>query len=507
MGAVPDYIKVGLESIYQNAQSITLTSDDHLSVGYYDAYGFGQIGTLNSRVVSISKANEVYYDTGSIYYSFQAAAEAANMNGGIPVYIEQGLFGVYTLTNTGSMSSVTLSDTCYVAKDTLGTPLLIFNKGANELVFRGYDSATGLNLIGVGNSKKYRGAIGIGGTSGITPYNILSIEEYLYGVVPCEMSPTWPEEALKAQAVAARSIAIYQYNRYISSGYNVVDTTTTQMYGGYNKEDPRTTAAVDATRKQTVQYNGAVAEAVYFSTSGGYTEAAANVWGTDIGYLVGVIDNFETEPAQGEWTRTITLDDLNACLMAQGINIGKAQGVQIVSRTKSGRVQEMSILGSNGNYSMSMEKIRTFFGGSSEGSLKSRLFSFNGVITPGTGNMGGVTNGQTTYKVLSANGLADLNLDGVHTYATNGSVTQVVGASAAMQSATDSVNGINSAGNGTMSSVSLAQTETIWGDFTIYGKGYGHGVGMSQSGAKGMAKAGFNYIDILKYYYTGVSVG
>ena len=502
MGAVPTTIKVGLESVYKNVQSISLTSDTPISIGYYDSYGFNQIGNLESNQLSISKASSIYYDTGQIYYSYQTAYEAAKTCAGIPVYVDQGIFAVYTITPSGN--SVSASSTRYVVKDSTGNEIFIFNRGSKEIVFRGYDTASGLNLTGVGTQKKYRGAIGIGGTTGITPYNILSIEEYLYGVVPGEMSPSWPQEALKAQAVAARSIAIYQYNRYTSAGYNVSDTTATQVYGGYTKEDARTTAAVDATKGQTIQYNGTVAEALYFSTSGGYTESAVNVWGSPISYLVGVSDSYETEPAQADWTRTISLDDLDRCLAAQGANIGKAQGVEIVSRTPSGRVQEMRILGTNGNYHLSLEKIRTFFASTSGGSLKSRLFSLSGpvAVTPPSTNTSGA--GVSNVTVLSANGTAVVGLGNGTSFATNGQVTQVVGNSNNVQSATESLQ-LTAQAN-TNNNNQYAQSEIIRGDFTIYGKGFGHGVGMSQSGAKGMAQAGYDYVSILKHYYTGVTV-
>ena len=123
------------------------------------------------------------------------------------------------------------------------------------------------------------------------------------------------------------------------------------------KEDSRTTQAVDATKGETVRYNGKVADALYFSTSGGYTESAVNVWGNPVGYLVGIEDIYETEPAQPAWTRTITLSELDKCLANKGANIGSAQGVQIVSRTSSGRVQEMCILGTVGTYNLKLENM------------------------------------------------------------------------------------------------------------------------------------------------------
>lgn len=199
-GSEQKMIKVGLESVYKNASSISLSSDRNIEVGYLDEKGFKRLETLSSSNITITRNK----------------------------------------------------DNTYCVRNDLGQKLLTYDD--NDLVFRGYDNESGLNLTTVGKNKKYRGAIGMGGTTGITPYNLILMEEYLYGVVPNEMVPSWPEEALKAQAVAARTIAKYQYNRFIKSGYNVVDTTTTQAYGGYNKEHPRTTAAVDATKGECVYY-------------------------------------------------------------------------------------------------------------------------------------------------------------------------------------------------------------------------------------------------------------
>ena len=493
LGSEQTMIKVGLESIYKNAASISLASDTLMEIGYLDEFGFIPIGTLESSEITISKSNAIFYELGGSYSTYQEAYEVAKSIGGIPVYVDLNLFKVYALQPIGSM--VLESVPTYLVSDAYGGPLLLFQQGNMQLGFRGYDFSTGLNLTKVGTTKKYRGAIGIGGTTGITPYNLLPIEEYLYGVVPNEMVPSWPIEALKAQAVAARSIAIYQYNRYIASGYNVVDTTATQAYGGYNKEDSRTTEAVDITKGQTVRYKGKVAEALYFSTSGGYTESAENVWGYPIDYLVGVEDSFETEPEQGEWIRTITLDEINQCLASKQVDIGMAQGVQVLSRTSSGRVNEMNIIGTKGNYTLTRENIRTFFSGTKEGSLKSRLFNLVGATNSGE---------QTPQmvSVLSASGLVDMPAQDM--IVTNGQLTEpILGNSVTIESA-DGIFELPFIDND--SSGNTATCETIMGDMTIIGKGYGHGVGMSQSGAKGMAKLGFSYEEIVKYYYKGISV-
>lgn len=439
LGSQHTMIKVGLESIYKNASSISLSSDKNIEVGYLDENGFRKLETLSSSNITITK-NE---------------------------------------------------DSTYCVRNKEGQKLLTYDD--DDLVFRGYDNKSGLNLITVGENKKYRGAIGIGGTTGITPYNLISIEEYLYGVVPNEMIPSWPEEALKAQAVAARTIAHYQYNRFIQSGYNVVDTTTSQAYGGYNKEHPRTTAAVDATKGEIVYYKDKIAETLYFSTSGGYTESAENVWGSDIPYLVSQIDTYETEPEQADWTRLITLEEIDRCLGQAGAHIGKAKGIEILSRTPSGRVKEMNIIGTEGLYPLTLEKVRTFFSATQNGSLKSRLFEIQDAVTDRTDVP--TTN---TVTLLSASGLQNKTASSL--YVTNGQeLIEVSPNKLWIQTAT------------TLSqlqrqNVVIPIKEIVYGDVTIKGKGFGHGVGMSQSGAKGMANAGFDYKSILTHYYKGVTI-
>src|SRR5574341_1706522 len=101
-------------------------------------------------------------------------------------------------------------------------------------------------LVGI---RPYRGTIELRRTAAgrLTVINELDLEEYLYGVLKMEVDPAWPPEALKAQAVAARTLALYSLNRYASEGYDVRATTDTQVYGGVGAEDPRTTAAVNET--------------------------------------------------------------------------------------------------------------------------------------------------------------------------------------------------------------------------------------------------------------------
>ncbi len=427
-----ELIKVGLISVYQNVEAVKLSSVSGIMVGYYTTQGFDKIGTLPANSIKVKKAKGKYSDLGMTFTTYQEAKDAANSQNAVVAYVQKDTYKLY---KKGSSNTADISK-MYVVLDEAGKEIFLFNKlnsYESALVFRGGDG-----LTTVGSSKKYRGAIGIVGERNITPYNVIPFEEYLYGVVPAEMQSEWPMESLKAQAVASRSLAAYQCEKNSSKEYHIGDTTSTQVYGGYSKEDERTNEAVDATAGEVVLYQGKVVEAFYHSTSGGTTENAKYVWGSTIPYTTGTEDTYETEPERAPWTKKVRFSDIQKCLSAQGVNIGSVTAVKIVSRTNSGRVEKLTIQGTRGSHTLTKEKIRFFFSSANCGSLPSRLFSFN--------------------KSIHTNGISGL------------------------------------------------KAETVTGDFTIYGKGNGHGVGMSQSGAKGMAKAGFSYKDILNHYFNGITI-
>ncbi len=496
--SVPTHIKVGLVASYKNQSQFTLSSDENIEIGYFNDRGFNKQGQLSSSSVVIKAATNTFYDLGLVFNTYSSAKEAADLYGGTVVvaYTQGGQFGLYSLTNANGGSVATNASLVEVYDANASLLLVTVKKG--DLVFRGYSIEAGMYLTKMGNGNWYRGAIGIAGDSGLTPYNVILLEEYLYGVVPKEMSASWPKEALKAQAVAARSIASYQYNRYLSSGYNVVDTTSTQAYGGYNAEKEATNRAVDETYGQVIRYNGDLAEAVYFSTSGGVTEAAKDVWGSDVPYLQAVKDIYEVQPAQAPWTRNISLADISTCLEKKGIHIGSITGVAITDRSASGRVKELVILGTADSYAVSKDAIRSFFSGTSEGSLKSNYFSFYAPVS--SSNLGNTT-GNSNIMVLSSSGIQSVGAGDL--VAKSQVSTSFLPSNVAVQSATG-VTYVNM--QGVQQGNTSLGTESVTGNFTIYGAGYGHGVGMSQSGAKGMANAGFTYDEILKYYYKGVTV-
>ncbi|HXY80599.1 MAG TPA: SpoIID/LytB domain-containing protein [Gaiellaceae bacterium] len=150
-------------------------------------------------------------------------------------------------------------------------------------------------------ARPYRGKIQVdlvGGT--LRAVDIVGLEQYLYGVVPAEMSSTWAPEALKAQAVAARSYALA--TRLVGAPYDEYADARSQLYLGLSAESPATTAAVDATRHQVLLFAGKVATTYFFSSSGGETASIADAWGVPpLPYLVSVPDPYDVISPFHDW--------------------------------------------------------------------------------------------------------------------------------------------------------------------------------------------------------------
>lgn len=151
------------------------------------------------------------------------------------------------------------------------------------------------------NGREYRGELVVHASGGrLSAVNHLSLERYLYGVVPDEMPPSWHPEALKAQAVAARSYAVV--SRKTSGIFDLYADTRSQVYNGVPAEDGRATAAIDATRGQVVRHNGSVAWTFFHSTSGGRTANIEHVWNTTARpYLVSVSDPHDDLSPYHNW--------------------------------------------------------------------------------------------------------------------------------------------------------------------------------------------------------------
>ncbi|HHT63852.1 MAG: SpoIID/LytB domain-containing protein [Bacillota bacterium] len=354
------------------------------------------------------------------------------------------------------------------------------------------------------NNTLYRDGITLNIDSGsILVVNDIDIEHYLYGVVGQEIGYTAPEEALKAQAVVSRTFALYHKGRNLK--YDIGKDTSAQLYGGYSAEQningQKVIDAVDDTRGKVIFYHNnetgksEIIQAVFHSNAGGYTENSENVWNEALPYLRAVPSKedkiaetyfYETGEAWSascyRWEKSFTLAQIHEAIQnynlkaSTPIRIGEFKSINLyrvnrdgVTPTLSGRVTRMELVGSAGTANIYRDNIRSVFG------LKSTKFD---IVTKG-GSQWAVRGGDG--KVSSVENLDSLSvIDGeLNLVRLNNSeeMCQVIGESGKSK-LTGDISGI-----------------------TFIGQGYGHGVGMSQWGARGMAQKGYDYKEIIDHYY------
>jgi len=324
------------------------------------------------------------------------------------------------------------------------------------------------------NGKRYRGTMEFTRftDSDLTLVNTLAIEPYLYGVVPSEIQALSPTEAIKAQAVAARTYTLKNMGKYKKWGFDLTDTIESQVYSGYEGEKVQTNLAVDATRGQKAMYNGALASLFYFSSSGGMTEDNVNVWGTPYPYLRSVPDPYEAKNSYNYyWQKVLTPADVERYLATAGVDLGSVQSISTLEFSTAQRVIKLKITGSKGSMTFQRDACRTLL------EFPSQMYTLGGTQTMSIlGSDGVVTQaGPAGLTVVSADGNAVIPADG--------SAVVAVGRD-----------------NG------LAYTGTASGLFVFTGYGWGHGIGMSQEGAKGFAANGYTYDRILSHYFPGITL-
>jgi stage II sporulation protein D len=213
--------------------------------------------------------------------------------------------------------------------------------------------------------------------SGLTIINDLNLEDYVASVIGKEMYPTWPQEALKAQAVAARSYAIYQQQRPKYQHFDVLSTTTSQVYAGLDGEANTTQAATQATVGQVLAYQGKIIESVFHAASGGHTENSEDVWMRAVPYLRGVPDFDQSAPVF-QWNLIFTASQLRQRLPG----IGDIVSMKPVKTTPTGRVKTLRIQGSRGSLLMKGSDVRRALG------LKSTHFTAKPEFAPVAGGKG-----------------------------------------------------------------------------------------------------------------------
>lgn len=312
----------------------------------------------------------------------------------------------------------------------------------------------------------------------LTVVNFVNINHYIAGVVGREMSSSWPLEALKAQAVCARSYSITTWNKHSSQGFNLCNTQHCQVYQGIGGECESTSAASFETKDQVIMYGTSVAEALYSSSNGGSIAYSKNVWGNDIPYLQAKNDPYDaaSNNPKSSWTVTLTKSQIKDKLAQKETDIGDIVDMQVTGADEYGRTYEVTIFGTNGTYVIKNDRTRSFFD----------LYSQKYTITASGG------------EVIETKPLFAIAANGVQTIS-----SYTLKGSKEIVSLSDGFHIKSSTASTTYAS---ALTTVNPDSFIINGSGWGHGLGMSQYGAKVMAEEGYGYEDILKFYYSGVEL-
>ena len=220
--------------------------------------------------------------------------------------------------------------------------------------------AAPLRVPGVGS---YRGALEFrpGTFGGVNVINAIDVDDYVKGVVPLESPASWPIEALKAQAVAARTYALTTSKG--GTGWDHYTDTRSQVYGGVNAEQASTNAAVDATAGELVTYNGEPVATYFFSTSGGRTEDVENTsLGTaPVPWLKSVRDKYDSVSPRHRWG-PIRMGRATAGAKLSGLVKGRFRGIKVVRRGRSPRIVAANIIGTGGRTRVDGATIRARLG-------------------------------------------------------------------------------------------------------------------------------------------------
>ncbi len=413
----------------------------------------------------------------------------------------------------------------------------------------------------------------------ITVINYVGLEDYVKGVLPYEIDPDWPAEAQKAQAVCARSFALGT-SKHTGEGYDLCNTTNCQVYLGANRATEASDAAVNATRGEYLTYDGEPVIGYFFSSDGGATEDAVNVWGGDYPYLQGKEDPYETHDSS--WSVTLTADEIRQKLVSAGYTIGTVANVEVTKRTDTDNVNEVTVTDTDGKtVTIQRDNCRTVFGlnsirytitpNAAENAAAALPQSTSLDITPsvhkvtvngeevapqgynindnnyyklrdiayilsGTDSQFNVTWEAETDRILVTSGEAYQTVGGEMSSSVSTEIENCTpsDATVVIDGRTVSLTGYRINGNNyyklrdigealdfsvdfdmdsrtvLISSAGSAQEEpsqtTNAVSYAFTGSGWGHSVGMSQWGAYGMAQQGFDYEEILKFYFTGIEI-
>ncbi|MHB8631380.1 MAG: SpoIID/LytB domain-containing protein [Candidatus Limnocylindria bacterium] len=355
--------------------------------------------------------------------------------------------------------------------DDLGT-VIVQSDRIQGITFRTND---GVLMV---NGKAFRGSFELAADDAgdMIVVNTVSTQDYLASVVGSEEPSSWEPEALASQAIAARTYLYTHLGRH--TAYDLEGDTRDQEYDGTMNEDARTLRAVERTAGVIATYRGAPIEALYSANAGGVTENSENVFANALPYLRSVPspgDLVAEDSSWGrssyEWTKEQSDTQLGAYLRQRGLSVGTPTAIELTSVSPTGRVITAKVVGTADSADIGKDRARYYFG------LKSSLFTVK--VLP--------TGASERVDAADVERITALELLGAHVAQTSFAVVH----------------------DGYGNELGLRVTGYVYqlpATFVFTGRGFGHGVGMSQWGAQGMALAGASYEQILAHYYLGTAL-
>ena len=345
-------------------------------------------------------------------------------------------------------------------------------------------------LITINGSRYRDGATATVYGGKLNVINVIELEHYVRGVVANEMGYTYPLEALKAQAIAARSYGYKSINKHKNYGIDLCTTQDCQVYRGYVSEHDSTDKACKETEGKVLLSDGKIVEAYYYAYSGGATLNSEDVWANPLDYCRGKVDEYYSDY---KWAVHYTMDELTEELESRGKKIGDVTSVQVTRRHSTGAVAEVTFVGTKGKAVYTKSTILSVLG------LKSFMFAMN--------------DAQFVWSKDGQAVVSDAKVSVIGASSTEEDMTKlyVIGADGTV--AESSVSDLRISDGTTVSmpegSVSEGWTDDPVRSDVVYiaGSGWGHGVGMPQTSARNMADKGYNCEQILKYYYEGTEIG
>ena len=339
--------------------------------------------------------------------------------------------------------------------------------------------------------KRYAGKLKIYiGENDISVVNILGVENYLSSVVGSEMPTKWPMEALQAQAIASRTYALKQVGNNL---FDIDSTQRNQVYNGLESRTYKTIKAVRRTRSLVLVYKNKLINALFHSSSAGMTENSQDVWKNEYPYLSSVKD-FDKNNPKLRWQKRFSNEELQNIFP----RIGGIKQIEILNITNTGRVKNVKIQGDYGIDQISGVDIRKRM------NLKSTLVRFKLIELnetksdnekPKISSTNTLEEKPITYIVEAGDSLSDI------AYRFNVDLRDIVTLNTIKDPSLININQILLIPRNPINNESSLEKILV-----VSGYGSGHGVGMSQWGARYMATKGAKAEKILKHFYRGVKI-